>query len=71
MEDPLKPSVSLLSKLGSIIVHFQELNSADGHYLDKHALDALLKDYEVVEWLGSMAMLGFLPVIRAASEEDS
>ncbi len=32
-----KPSPQLLVKLGSIIVHQQELSSSDGHYLDQSA----------------------------------
>ena len=58
------PSPQLLIKLGSIIVHYQELNSSDGHYLDRAALDTLLSDEEVIEWMEGMDKLAFLPKMR-------
>lgn len=58
------PSPSLLVKLGSIIVHQQELVANNGHYVDKHALDGLLSDPEVVAWMNEMTRLAFLPVKR-------
>lgn len=64
MIDPLDPSASLLIKLGSIIVHFDEFTSATGHPLDKQTADQLLKDEEVAEWLSEMTKLAFLPVKR-------
>jgi len=60
----LKPSPQLLIKLGSIIVHFQELNSSDGHYLDQAALDGLLNDEETVQWMKQMDDNAFLPKKR-------
>lgn len=62
--DVLKPSPQLLIKLGSIIVHQQELNSPDGHYMDKSALDSLLEDEQVKEWMAGMDKMAFLPVKR-------
>ena len=62
--DALKPSVQLLIKLGSIIVHQQELQSANGHYMDKAALDSLLGDEDVKEWMKEMDGMAFLPVKR-------
>lgn len=62
MKDPLKPSLSLLSKLGSIIVHAEEMASLKGHAFDKIAMDGLLNDPEVREWLKGMGPL--LPVKR-------
>lgn len=47
MSDPLQPSASLLVKLGSIVVHIEEMFSASGHVFDKAVLDALLADPEV------------------------
>lgn len=63
-KDVLKPTPKLLIKLGSIIVHQQELNSSNGHYLDKVTLDSLLEDEEVKEWMKGMDKMAFLPVKR-------
>ncbi len=60
----LKPSPQLLIKLGSIIVHQQELNSANWHYMDKAALDSLLQDEQVKEWLKEMDSMALLPKKR-------
>lgn len=60
--DPLKPPVSLLVKLGSIAVHCEELLSPGGHAFDKTALDGLLNDKEVKEWIKRMG--AFMPVKR-------
>lgn len=62
--DPLKPSATLLIKLGSIIVHLDEFTSAKGHPLDKHTADQLLTDEEVSAWLSEMKNMAFLPVKR-------
>lgn len=64
MSDPLKPSASLLVKLGSIAVHVEELLSPSGHKVDKAALDTLLRDAEVIEWRKSMDAMALLPVKR-------
>lgn len=63
-EAPLKPSATLLIKLGSIIVHLEEYTSPNGHPLDKHTADQLLADKEVSEWLAAMTKMAFLPVKR-------
>ena len=60
----LKPSPTLLIKLGSLIVHYQELNSDDGHTFDKMTIDSLLTDPEVTEWIREMNTLAFLPQKR-------
>ncbi len=60
----LKPSAQLLIKLGSIIVHQQELSSANGHYMDKAALDSLLSDPEVIAWMKEMDSMALLPKKR-------
>lgn len=62
--NPLDPTPSTLCKLGSIVVHALELASPNGHAFDKVALDALLKDPEVVEWMQGMTELAMLPVRR-------
>ena len=60
----LTPSVSLLCKLGSIAVHAQELASPDGHAFDKAALQSLMNDPEVKEWIKEMDSAAFLPKMR-------
>ena len=61
--DPLKPSVSLLSKLGSIVVHADEATSAGRHEFDIVAIKSLLDDPEVKEWITAMGV--FMPVKRS------
>jgi len=66
MSDPLKPTPGILCKLGSIAVHVAELLSADGHAFDRNALDVLMKNEDVLEWLVGMDRLGLLPKKRSA-----
>lgn len=63
---PLSPSPALLCKLGSIAVHVQEGRSQDGHPFDWTALDTLLADPEVVEWLAAMDGMAMIPKKRKA-----
>jgi hypothetical protein len=63
-EDPLKPSVSLLVKLGSILVHVDEAISPTGHPFDAHTVHTLMADPEVGAWLKSMDTMAFLPKKR-------
>ena len=63
--DPLKPSPTLLIKLGSIVVHMEELHSAKGSVeFDLPAIQTLQTDPEVVEWFAAMNKIAFLPVKR-------
>lgn len=62
--NPLTPTPSLLSKLGSIVVHADEMMSCDGHAFDRVALTSALHDPEVTEWLASMGKLAMVPVKR-------
>jgi vacuolar-type H+-ATPase subunit C/Vma6 len=64
MEDVLKPTPQLLIKLGSIITHYEELNSPHGHHLDRAAIDALMENDDVKEWFDGMNKMAFLPVKR-------
>ena len=64
MSDPLKPSATLLIKLGSMVVHYEEMTSPKGHQFDKHALDTLTNDAEVKAWFAEMNKMAFLPVKR-------
>jgi hypothetical protein len=65
VSDPLKPSPSLLCKLGSIIVHSEEAASPGGHHFDRVAVQTLLADAEVVEWMEAMRKMAMLPVERS------
>lgn len=60
----LKPSATLLCKLGSIAVHAEEFLSPKGHHFDKHALESLLEDAEVKTWLAEMDKLALIPKKR-------
>lgn len=64
MSDVLKPSVKLLVKLGSVIVHVDELLSPHGHHYDRTAIQMLMGDSEVQEWIRGMDKMAFLPVKR-------
>jgi len=62
MPDPLKPDLPLLMKLGSIIVHAEEMISPQGHEVDREALKALLANDDVQAWIKDMGV--FLPLKR-------
>lgn len=57
MKTKLKPTPSLLRKLGSIAVYTQEAFSPRGYEFDDSALRILLKDHEVVVWIREMGDL--------------
>ena len=59
-----KPSLSLLVKLGSIVVHADEMLSPKGHVYDRLALQQAIADTEVQEWLKEMDKMALLPVKR-------
>ena len=62
MIDTLQPNPSLLCKLGSIAVHAAEMLSPGGHPFDKVALESLLSDPEVRQWIKDMG--SYLPAQR-------
>ena len=65
MSDPLKPDLGLLCKLGSIAVHVEEATLyAGGHAVDIAALESLISDQEVVDWLVEMDKLALIPKKR-------
>lgn len=68
MPDPKNPSLALLSKLGSAIVHADEYldPAGHGHPFDRDTFQRLLADNEVREWLDGMHALALLPVKRRA-----
>ena len=59
--DALNPPPSLLAKIGSAIVHLDEMSGPAGHHFDKAALDQVMSDPEVKEWLEAMAELALVP----------
>jgi len=61
---PLKPSVTLLVKLGSIAVHAHEYLGPHGHPFDRDILEDLLADSEVKAWLAAMEAMAMLPLER-------
>lgn len=69
--DPLKPSATLLIKLGSALVHSEELIETtpeivglnDSAMFDVAALGTLSKDPEVVAWVKAMGPM--LPIKRS------
>jgi hypothetical protein len=62
MIDTLQPNPSLLCKLGSIAVHAEEMLSPGVHPFDKVALESLLSDPEVRQWIKDMG--SYLPAQR-------
>jgi hypothetical protein len=56
-----KPSMALLAKLGSIIVHVEEANSVGGHFFDWIAITSLLNDGEVKDFVSALRKQGFVP----------
>lgn len=64
MTNPMAPSAALLCKLGSVVVHADELLSPDGHEFDREALAACITDPEVAEWLQQMGELALIPLKR-------
>lgn len=63
--DTYAPPIGLLVKLGSIIVHADELTQPGGHEVDATAIRSLLADREVAAWLASMHGASFLPLRRS------
>lgn len=71
MDRVRSPSISLLCKLGSIIVHIDEGASKDGHHFDVIAMRTLMADPEVKAWLADMGAASLLPVKRSAPPSPS
>ena len=62
--DPLKPDLQLLVKLGSLIVHYEEATGPNGHYFDRNTIDDITKHADVQEWFDGMRKMALLPVKR-------
>ena len=56
-DNPLQPSPTLLCKLASIAVHVEDK-------FNEIALETLLADVEIKDWLAAMDKLSMLPVKR-------
>lgn len=61
----LQPSVGLLVKIGSALVHFDEFNSPGGHEYDLHTAKQLLADPEVAAWIAAGTKAAMLPHKRS------
>lgn len=55
--DPLKPSITLLMKLGSAIVHAEEYLSKDSHPFDLNSFERMSQDPEVLSWIKAMGAM--------------
>jgi hypothetical protein len=71
MPDMMKPSPTLLVKLGSIIVHFDEATELGGHKFDIQTARQLLNDPDVSEWIKQMNGAAMLPVKRSVPPRKS
>mgnify|MGYP001566040157 CR=1 FL=1 len=59
------PSLTLLVKLGSLVIHIEEMLSDTGHSFDIDAITSLLNDKEVKTWIAEMNKDALLPVKRS------
>ena len=59
-----RPSLSLIVKLASLVVHVDELLSPTGHDFDRAAIRTIINDPEVNELLKAMRADALLPVKR-------
>jgi hypothetical protein len=57
----LQPSPDLLSKLGSIIVYYSEIDGGRGNHTSRQTLNSLLTHEDVRIWIGEMHALTLLP----------
>ena len=60
MSETLKPSISILCKLGSLAIHDLEFNGPNRDALDLIAAKQILTDPEVVEWLEQMQKIALI-----------
>ncbi len=64
----LELTPSLAVKLGSLAVHVDEYLSPNRDYYDLNAIETIIVDQEVNEWLNDFEP-GLLPVKRASAGE--
>lgn len=74
----LKPSPSLCAKLGSVVVHAEELFSDNGHAFDRAALKTLLDDDDIALWIEDGRKLAMVPerrkrwkIVRSAANSST
>lgn len=60
----IEPDLTLLCKLGSIVVHADEMTEPGAHEFDHTALRTLIADADVQAWIKKMGPL--LPLKRSA-----
>lgn len=58
--EPLNPTLSLLSKLGSLAVYAEEMLGHEYHASERAAIQSLLEDEEVQQWLKEMHQLSLI-----------
>ncbi len=66
--NPLQPSAQLLCKLGSIVVHADEMTSPTAHEFDVSAMKGLFEDQEVKDWIAAMDAMGMVPKKRTQAD---
>lgn len=59
-----------LVKLGSIARHAEELVGPGGHSADRAAIEALLQDPAVAEFMAEADRLALLPVLRSPAQPN-
>lgn len=64
MNNVLKPSASILTKLGSLYIHIEETISNKGHSFDIESIKGILADEELQEWIKGMDKLALIPKKR-------
>jgi hypothetical protein len=62
---PFTIDAALAAKLGSILVHVEEGRSSAGHAFDWLAVDALMADAAVLEWIRALQKIALVPLKRA------
>lgn len=60
----LQPGTALIAKVASILVHVEEGSSKGGHHWDWVAVQNLIADAEVQEWLKALGAMSLVPVKR-------
>lgn len=65
MSYPFVIHPALAAKLGSILVHVEEGRSGAGHAFDWHAVDALMADDAVLEWMRALQKMALVPLKRS------
>ena len=61
------PSLTVLVKLGSLVIHVEEMLSDTGHDFDMAVIKSILNDKEVKAWIAEMNKEALLPLKRQKS----